>query len=376
MRVVGEISNLSRAGSGHIYLNLKDKSSQINGIIWNSTVERMRFEPAVGMDVLCVGDIDVYPPRGVYQLIIRQIQPLGIGELELRFRQLYGRLKAEGLFDPSRKRPLPAFPNRIAVVTSPSGAAIRDFLQVAIRRWPSVEIVIVPVRVQGEGSAQEIATAVCACGEFEPLPDLVVVTRGGGSIEDLWSFNEEIVCRAVAECPIPVISGVGHEIDTTLCDLAADVRALTPSEAAERVVPDQKQWRQRLRNAASIMKRLLRNRLQSAEQQVEALTTRPVMLSPLEPLERLSVEVDELERRLGRGMGDQLTRSTHEISRLSTQIESVNPLKVLARGYSVTMTDDARVVSRIEDVAKGGKIESRVTDGTIYSVIEEIRPAE
>ena len=326
MRVVGEISNLSRAGSGHIYLNLKDKFSQINAIIWNSTVERMRFEPAAGMDVLCVGDIDAYPPRGVYQLIIRQIQPLGIGELELKFRQLYTKLKAEGLFNPELKKPLPAFPKRIAVVTSPTGAAIRDFLQVAIRRWPSLEVVVVPVRVQGEGSAREIATAVYACSEFEPLPDVIVVTRGGGSIEDLWSFNEEIVCRAVAASPVPVVSGVGHEIDTTLCDLAADVRALTPSEAAERVVPDQAQWIQRLKNAERIIRRSLRSKLETAGQHLEALISRPAFQYPLEPLKRRSLDVDELERRLGRSMREHLDRSGVELSRLSAQIESVNPL--------------------------------------------------
>ncbi len=373
VQVVGEISGISRAGSGHVYLSLKDEHSQINGIIWSSTVERLRFDLANGLDVVCVGDVDAYPPRGTYQLIIRQVQPLGIGELELKFRQLHAGLDAAGLFDRAGKKTPPAIPRRVAVVTSPAGAAIRDFLQVAMRRWPALEVVIVPVRVQGPGSAEEIATAINACGEFEPQPDVVVVTRGGGSIEDLWSFNEEIVCRAVASCPVPVISGVGHEIDTTLCDLAADVRALTPSEAAERLVPDHREFRERLDSARTRMLRALQSRLSVARQQLDSLAARPALSQPLEPLKRAALDVDELERRLGHDMRGRFVSARQELGNLAARMESLNPLAVLARGYSLTTDSDGNPLASVDSVAKGDAIQTRLADGTIVSRVEESR---
>ena len=228
---------MTQPSSGHIYLSLKDKSSQINAIIWRSDAQSLKFEPTNGLEVVCRGSVDTYPQRGTYQLIIRQIQPKGIGSLELALRQLRQKLSNEGLFDAERKKQLPRFPKHIAVVTSPTGAAIRDFLQVLVRRWNKIRVTVVPAKVQGAGSAEEVAEAIRLCDEMSETPDAIVVTRGGGSMEDLWSFNSEVVVRAIADSTIPVISGVGHEIDVTLADLVADVRALTPSEAAERLVP-------------------------------------------------------------------------------------------------------------------------------------------
>ena len=236
--VTGEISGFSQPRSGHCYLTLKDEQAQINAIIWRNTAERLKFEIENGQDVLCFGSLDIYPQRGTYQLIIERIEPRGVGSLELAFRQLHAKLQREGLFDPGRKQPLPTFPKRIAVVTSPTGAAIRDFLQVLRRRWRDIEVIIVPAKVQGPGASNQIAHGINVCQRFSNPPEVIVVTRGGGSKEDLWSFNEEIVCRAISNSTIPVLSGVGHEIDVTLADLTADVRALTPSEAAERLVPD------------------------------------------------------------------------------------------------------------------------------------------
>ena len=235
--VTGEISNCARPRSGHCYLTLKDDQSQLPAVIWRPTMARLRFELHDGLEVICRGNLGVYPPQGKYQLIVQEIQPKGIGALELALRQLREKLAREGLFDPARKRPLPRFARKIAVVTSPSGAAIRDFLEVLRRRWRGTDVLIVPVRVQGEGAGEEIAAAIDQVNRLRATIDCLVVTRGGGSLEDLWAFNEEIVCRAIYHSRIPVVSAIGHEIDVTLSDLVADVRALTPSEAAERVAP-------------------------------------------------------------------------------------------------------------------------------------------
>ncbi len=281
--VSGEISGLSRPNSGHIYFSLKDQRSQIKAVIWRSNAERFNVDfLEEGLEVVCMGNLDVYGPRGVYQLNVRKIEPLGQGALQLAFRKLHAKLQAEGLFDPAHKKPLPRFPKRVAVITSPTGAAVRDFLQVVNRRWANIEIIIVPVQVQGPGSAEQIADALAAIPDFAEPPDVVVLTRGGGSIEDLWSFNEERVCRAIFHCPIPVICGVGHEIDVSLADLVADVRALTPSEAAERLVPDRREVLEMLATGKRRLALALRNRLSMAEQQLALLAHKPVITHPLD----------------------------------------------------------------------------------------------
>ncbi len=222
--VSGEISNFSRPQSGHCYFTLKDDEAQIRAVMWRMTAARVRFDLEDGLEVVCRGALDVYAPRGSYQLVVQQIEPKGLGALEQALRKLRARLAAEGLFDPGRKRPLPRFPRRIAVVTSPTGAAVRDFLEVLRRRWRGADVLVVPVRVQGEGSAAEIAAAIQMVNRLATPVDVLVVARGGGSLEDLWSFNEEIVVRAIHASQVPVVSGVGHEIDVTLADLVADVR--------------------------------------------------------------------------------------------------------------------------------------------------------
>ena len=233
IRVVGEVSDVKRPPSGHIYLTLKDRDARIRAVIWRGTAQRFNFEFPDGQEVLCRGDIDVYPPRGDYQLIIRQMEPVGAGALQLQLRRLQQQLSSEGLFDAERKSRLPPFPRRIAFVTSPSGAAIRDFLEVAQRRWKGIHVLVIPSRVQGQGAAQELVAGISLAQQLSPRPDVLVVGRGGGSQEDLWCFNDELVVRAIAACQIPVVSAVGHEIDVTLSDLVADLRALTPTAAAE-----------------------------------------------------------------------------------------------------------------------------------------------
>ncbi len=235
--VTGELSNVSRPQSGHVYLTMKDASAQIRAVIWRSVASKLPFDFSDGLEVVCRGEIDVYPPRGAYQLIIRRMEPLGEGALQLALRQLQKRLSAEGLFDPRHKRPLPRFPRRIAIVTSPSGAAIRDFLEVLRRRWRGVRVLVIPARVQGEGAAGDLVRGIGWAHQLPEAPDVLVVARGGGSLEDLWCFNDEAVVRAIFAATIPVVSAVGHEIDVTLSDLVADRRALTPSEAAELVAP-------------------------------------------------------------------------------------------------------------------------------------------
>jgi exodeoxyribonuclease VII large subunit len=226
--IAGEVSNVTKASSGHVYLTIKDANSQIGAVIWRSSWERCKFDIKEGMAVLGMGKLDVYGPRGTYQVVLQRLEPQGLGPLQIAFRKLHAKLAAEGLFLQDRKRLLPRFPNRIGFVTSPQGAAIHDFLEVLRRRWPQMNVLVIPAKVQGSGAAEEIAQGIALANRIEPTLDVLVVGRGGGSIEDLWSFNEEIVVRAVAASRIPVVSAVGHEIDVTLCDLVADVRALTP----------------------------------------------------------------------------------------------------------------------------------------------------
>ena len=374
--VEGEISGITRPSSGHVYLTLKDTHAQINGIIWASDAESLDFELEQGMKVICRGGVDVYPQRGVYQIIIRRIMPQGIGGLQLAFKKLHAKLAAEGLFDPAHKRSLPRLPKHIAVVTSPTGAAVRDFLQILLRRWPGIRVTIVPCKVQGPGAADEIAAATRCCEDFKNPPDVIVVTRGGGSIEDLWAFNEEVVVRAIHATTIPVISGVGHEIDVTLSDLVADARALTPSEAAEQVVPDiadvwryLEQSQQRLANAIGSIFRQAKNELNS-------LASRPVIRRPLESLGHAAMELDFLEKSIHRTAQQQIDRHQLELASLADRLNSINPLQVLARGYSLTSDSAGKLIGSCQSVDIGDTIQTQISDGVITSQVKTIQPKQ
>jgi len=368
--VSGEISSMTQPSSGHVYLTLKDKNSQINGVIWRSDAELLKFQPTNGLKVVCRGGVDTYPQRGTYQLVIRQMQPMGMGGLELALRQLREKLTAEGLFAPERKKPLPRFPKHIAVVTSPTGAAIRDFLQVLTRRWSNIRVTIVPAKVQGPGSAEEVATGIRLCNHIADPIDAIVVTRGGGSMEDLWSFNSELVVRAIANSNIPIISGVGHEIDVTLSDLAADVRALTPSEAAERLTPNLSDVTNWLATTHQRMTQSLVQRVRGAHEQLASVVSRPALANPLERIRQSAMELDFIENRMDRAATQKLKSFEQSLVELAARMESINPLSVLARGYSLTTNAEGKLINDSKEVAIGDKIRTRLAGGTLKSIVE------
>ncbi len=371
--VTGEISNLSRPQSGHCYLTLKDDRAQLKAAIWRPTAARVRFEMHDGLEVICKGHLEVYAPRGNYQLIIEQIEPKGMGALELALRQLREKLAREGLFDPARKRPLPSFVQQIAVVTSPTGAAIRDFLQVLGRRWRGADVLIVPVRVQGEGAADEIATAISTLNQLARPIDCLVVTRGGGSLEDLWAFNEEVVVRAIAASRIPVISAVGHEIDVTLSDLAADVRALTPSEAAELVAPAAEELFAQLSQMQKRMAAALRSHAAAARSRLDALARHPFFRRPFQRIFDLVRQVDELSARIYRAAGHRLRLARQQAQTLGARLESLSPLAVLARGFSLTeRLADGRLIRKSVELTPGEQISTRFSQGKAISRVEKV----
>ena len=325
----------------------------------------MRFDLHDGLEVVCRGRIDVYAPRGTYQLIIESIEPKGIGALELALRQLREKLAREGLFDPRRKRPLPPFVRRIAVVTSPTGAAIHDFLQVLGRRWRGADVIVVPTRVQGEGAAAEIAAAIATANRLPLAIDCLVVTRGGGSLEDLWAFNEEAVVRAIHASRIPVISAIGHEIDVTLADLVADVRALTPSEAAELVAPAAEDLLARFRQTEKRLSAALRWRLAAARSRLDAVAAHRVFRRPLERIEDLALRLDELDARANRAVRQRLLLARSQVQQQAARLESLSPLGVLSRGYSLTQrVADGRIVRDAAELKPGDEIVTRFGKGS------------
>jgi exodeoxyribonuclease VII large subunit len=371
--VSGEISNFSRPQSGHCYLTLKDDGAQIRAVMWRNTARAARFEIHDGLEVICQGYLDVYAPRGSYQIVIQRIEPKGLGALERALRLLREKLAAEGLFEPGRKRPLPRFPRRIAFVTSPTGAAVRDFLEVMRRRWRDVHVLIVPVRVQGEGSAAEIAAGIELVNRLAQPVDVLVVGRGGGSLEDLWAFNEEVVVRAIHASRVPVVSAVGHEIDVTLSDLVADVRALTPSEAAERVVPAADELRDYLTRQQSRLAAALRGRFNAAQAHIDHLASRRVFRRPLDRVQLLARRLDELQARGGRAIERQLEQSKSQLKAKAAQLESLSPLGVLARGYSLTTrVADGEIVRSAEQLAVGDEVRTRLATGEVTSRVEQI----
>jgi exodeoxyribonuclease VII large subunit len=373
--VSGEISNLSRPQSGHCYLTLKDDRAQIRAVMWRNTAAQVRFELRDGLEVVCQGRLDVYAPRGSYQLIIDQMEPKGIGALELALRQLREKLGREGLFEPGRKRLLPRFVRRVGVVTSPTGAAIHDFLQVLGRRWRGADVLVLPTRVQGEGAGEEIAAAIRTANRLPLRIDCLVVTRGGGSLEDLWAFNEEVVVRAICASRIPVISAVGHEIDVTLSDLAADVRALTPSEAAELVAPAAEELLAGLRQLEKRLAAGLRWRVGAARSRLEAVARSRVFRRPLGRIEDLMRRLDDLELSAARALRNRLEQARRQLDAAGARLESLSPLAVLGRGYSLTQrTADGRLVRDAAELAVGQQITTRLARGEATSRVEELRP--
>lgn len=371
--LVGEITGLSRPKSGHVYFSLKDDRATISAVMWKSTASKLVFELENGQAVRVRGDVTVYEPRGQYQIQVRKIEPEGIGALELAFRQMFQRLRAEGLFDPSRKRGLPRFPRRIIVIASPTGAAVRDFLLIVGRRWPAVEVLLAPSRVQGAGAAEEIAGAIALANQVAGT-DLIVLARGGGSLEDIWPFNEEVVARAIFGSRVPVVSAVGHEVDVTIADYVADFRAATPSEAAERCVPDRQELAGALQGLAGRMAGALRMKSDRARLRVERQGVR--LASVGERVVRdAGAAIEQLRDRAEGAMTQALDRRRQRLAQLSGQLDALSPLAVLARGYSLTLREDrVRILRDARDAQPGDRIVTRLAEGVVISRVESVEP--
>jgi exodeoxyribonuclease VII large subunit len=374
--VSGQISGYKPQGqSGHVYFRLKDEEAILPAVIWRSTVARLRFEPHDGLEVIASGRLEVYPPHGKYQLVIQSLQPKGLGALELAFRQLCEKLSKRGYFESARKKPLPRFPRRVAIVTSPSGAAIRDILKVLSSRWPALEIWICPVPVQGDGAGEQIASAIRLLNRLhdagETIIDVMIVGRGGGSLEDLWSFNEEGVAQAIFESRIPVVSAVGHEIDVTIADMVADCRAATPTQAAALIVPD---WQEILAGLQSLHARcrdLTSARLTLARRCLDELANSRILRFPLERIRQHEQRLDEWAERLNRIQQQQLARSRERVGAYAARLETLSPLNVLGRGYSLTRKENQEIVRSAEQVHPGERLETLLQNGRILSRVEE-----
>ena len=361
--VEGEISNLKQQTSGHWYFTLKDDAAQLSAVFFRGDASRVRFRPEHGLRVRAFGRLTLYTAQGKYQLVVRDLVPVGQGALELAFRQLKEKLQAEGLFDEARKRPLPRFPRRIALVTSPTGAAVRDMLTTLATRWPLLRIFVVPVAVQGDRAPDEIVHALEFVNRVRAA-DVVIVARGGGSLEDLWAFNDERVARAIVASRIPVVSGVGHEVDFTIADFVADRRAPTPTAAAALVVPHRDEVRQQLGQSDQRMARALRRRLELPRQRLQQLMTRYGMRRLPALVPELAQKVDEtlegLEAALGRG----LERHTTRLEALRAQLQALGPHRVLERGYAYCVdAADGTVVGRAAQTRAGQQLVVHWSDG-------------
>lgn len=369
--VEGEISNCRRSPAGHWYLTLKDEQSEIGAVIWRSAAQKIRFDPRDGMKCLATGSLQVYVAKGTCQFVISRLMPQGIGELELAFRQLRDKLSAEGMFEESRKRAIPQIPRRIALVTSPSSAAVRDMIQVITRRWPPARIVVVPVRVQGEGAAEEIAKALKLVHRI-PDVDVVITGRGGGSLEDLWCFNTELVARAVAACQIPVIAAVGHEIDVSIADLVADRRALTPSEAGELVVPSARDLNDSLIHTAHRMRQTLRDRLDRARLRLSTIEARSVIQRPMSLVDQKRLDCESLSERAVKAVRLMTERKGRDLSEFAASLQALSPLKVLSRGYSLTQKSDGTLLRSATSVAPGEMLTTRLASGLVRSSVTAV----
>ena len=367
--VLGEISNVRKPSSGHIYLTLKDKNSQLQAVVFRNSASRIKFELKDGMEVISFGSITVYEPRGQYQLIINKIEPKGIGALQLAFQQLKEKLEKEGLFDSAHKKPLPFIPQKIGIVTSPTGAAIKDILNIIDRRFANVEILIYPVKVQGEGAAQEIAEAITGLNSYSDI-DVIIAGRGGGSMEDLWAFNEEVVARSIYSSRIPIISAVGHEIDITIADLVADKRALTPSEAGELVVPRKDLLIEKIEKFKARLLQSLTGKLRLSKEKLVIIGNSYAMKQPFDRLNRWQQRLDELAQRLNLKITHALNTEREKLSGIAGKLESLSPLNVLKRGYAITTRlENSKPLRNIIDLSKGDKIKINLSKGSIISEI-------
>jgi exodeoxyribonuclease VII large subunit len=369
--VEGEVSNLRVPQSGHMYFTLKDANAQLAAVLFRGAAANVNFKLRDGLAVIAFGDISVYERQGQYQIVVRKLLPKGLGALQLAFEELKNRLQKEGLF--AQKRPIPMLPQRIGIVTSPTGAAIRDFLRVIERRFPNVHIVIAPVRVQGEGAAEEIAAAIDefnALHDAKILPlDVLIVTRGGGSLEDLWAFNEEIVARALFRSKIPTISAVGHEIDFTISDFVADLRAPTPSAAAELVVKAKEEFAKTLRDYEKRLGKDLRLRAAELRHRLTELASSYVFRQPVEIVRQYRLRLDDLSEGVRIGAARMLENQRVRLKTDGEKLNLLSPNATLSRGYSITRLADGTIVKSVKTVKSGDKISTKVLDGEFESEV-------
>ena len=361
----GEISNLTRHSSGHWYFTLKDDKAQIQAVMFKSANSRVSFKPEHGMKVVVLGDLSVYPPRGNYQIKISRMNPSGMGALQLAFEQLKKKLQQEGLFADEHKKSIPYLPRRVGVVTSPTGAAIRDIINVLTRRFPTVEITLCPVRVQGDEAAAEVAFAIERMNELE-LCDVLIVGRGGGSLEDLWAFNEEIVARAIFASEVPIISAVGHEVDFTIADFVADKRAPTPSAAAELAVPE----KEALINEIAVLRKRLASGLRTSLERVKRAFTSGALARlykrPQERVELAAQRLDETTDRMLRSVRHLMEMKRQQTVALLDKVSVLNPVETLKRGFSVaTVSGTSKVIRSVNDVSAGDELDIKVIDGRV-----------
>lgn len=370
----GEISNYKLYPSGHHYFTLKDASSALRCVMFRGNAFRLRFRPENGMKVIAFGRISVFPRDGAYQLYCTEMTPDGVGDLHVAFEQLKAKLQSEGLFAQERKKPLPRFPHRIAIITSSAGAALHDMLRILRKRYPLTEVVLLAVRVQGAEAPPEIAAALRYANCYR-VADLIITGRGGGSIEDLWAFNDERVARAIAESEIPVISAVGHEPDFTISDFVADLRAATPSNAAELAVPDQTELRQELAAKQTLLLTLMQKRLKAERQHVAALAGSRSLRDPMNYLNDRRMLTDYLQRRLNAAAQREVSASRERFVRLTAKLDAMSPLKVLGRGYSFARDERGSVVRSVHQLAVRETLRLEFADGCANAQITDLEDA-
>jgi exodeoxyribonuclease VII large subunit len=366
--IEGEVSNFSAPMSGHYYLTLKDATAQIRVVMFKGVNQHLRFKIENGMQLLCFGKITVYPQRGEYQLLALRAEPKGLGALQLAFEQLKKKLAAEGLFDQRHKKELPLLPQTIGIVTSSTGAAFRDIVHVLKRRFCNVRLVLVPVQVQGNGAREDIARAIELLNEYGKI-DVIIVGRGGGSIEDLWAFNEEIVARAIFQSEIPVISAVGHEIDYTISDFVADLRAPTPSAAAELVIGRKDHLEEKIDILLGALRQLTDNVVNRSRQRLDALKASYFFRNPHAIIENYSVTVDNLAQTLSSSIRNCFRQTQLHFEGICQKLTVLNPLAVLGRGYSVTLSETGTIVKSVGDVQARDTLRTVVADGEIHATV-------
>ena len=369
--VRGELSNFKAHSSGHLYFTLKDEGAVISCVMFRSDAMKLRFRPESGMKVILYGRVSLFPKSGQYQIYVTNMQPDGVGALAVAFEQLKRRLHEEGLFDPNHKKPLPRYPERVALVTSPTGAAVRDMIRILGRRWPMAEVIVCPVRVQGEGAAEEIADMLDYVDKHQ-LADVIITGRGGGSMEDLWAFNEEVVARAIWRCQIPVISAVGHEPDVTIADYVADVRAATPSNGAELAVRDSEALQSALRQLQVRMEQAQMQKINRLRQRLDTLSKSRVMRQPDAYLQQQELHLEMLRQRLEHSGEVVLGKNRQRFERTAAKLDALSPLKVLGRGYAMVTREDT-FIRETAQLNPGDAISVSLSDGTAQCTVNTVQ---